>query len=195
MSRCSFSSKRITGSWVASVFLGRGVHIFLNFLLPVHIFMTTQYWQCNHSDDSEKSEIPSKNFVFKGADTDTTYTVKVCNMINKAKTNLRNFSNMIIVIPRWPWFWMVGRSQLFKRNWKLCPKWNHRLDHFQHFSVCHLFVCICLFVRLCLPLHVCLFVSRSSPRCKTRSTTCWSLNWTCRLLRQRWRDDNGNGDD
>ena len=132
------------------------MHIFLNFLLPVHIFMTAQYWQCNHSDDSEKSEIPSKNFVFKGADTDTTYTVKVANMINMAKTSLRDFCNMIIVIPRLPWFWMVGRSQLFKRNWKLCPKWNHRLEHCQHFSVCLLFVCICLFVCLCVCLCVCL---------------------------------------
>ena len=57
-----------------------------------------------HSDDSEKSEIPSKNFVFKGADTDTTYTVKVGSMIKKGKTNIRNFSNMIIVTPRLPWF-------------------------------------------------------------------------------------------
>ena len=36
-------------------------------------------WDC--SDKNEKDEIPSKNFVFKGADADTTYTVKVNNTI------------------------------------------------------------------------------------------------------------------
>ena len=32
---------------------------------------------CVCSNDNEKQNVPSKTFIFKGADTDTTYTVKV----------------------------------------------------------------------------------------------------------------------